>query len=160
MGSPELDGLQQAPRSPELDGRVVTPEVDVDGLKWSGAPTNRQVVGTPQKDISEADGQGAGLGVSDSLVAGQKQQGFESGKGSILPEAVGPDSVGKQLPQTPPQGGHRASSGTGNGFLSPVSPSTASEAGLSPGMGSSLLGRGSWLSPEMAMAGGWKNDEE
>jgi len=165
MGSPELDGLQQAPRSPELDGRAMTPEVGGDGARWSGGPTVKRVVGTPQNDIPEGEGQGvgaAGMNIPDSLMAGQKHQGESGlglGQGSVLPEAVTPEMSEKPLPQTPPVG-HRTSLSTGNGFLSPVSPTTGSEAGMSPGMGSTLSGRGSWLSPEMAMAGGWKNDEE
>lgn len=157
-GSPELDGLQYSPRSPELDGRAVTPE----GARWGAAPAVSPLIGTPvQSPPAEGRGGGeaqghatatTGSSLPEALVAGQTQQREARfmDPASTAPEVASPGAGGK------------GTGAGGNGFLSPVPPSTGRGSGMSTGMVSSLSGRGrgSWLSPEMAMAGGWRNEEE
>ena len=146
--SPNSVGISLTMPSPELDGRPVTPGTPVPEQMLHPGVDGNQVTRTETSD---------GVGEMSTVRYVLETVGLGTGTGAVSHSGAGGGGVG-----------------SGSGVVSPgmVSPLTGSGSGGESrvvselGTGSSegpggMSARGSWrgwMSPEVAMAGGWKDE--
>ena len=175
VGAESLELDSNAVNSPELDGRALTPPLGVvPGYKGDFTPTIRHVLEAGQEAnvrARELNGEQGGSGLLPLICAqGKRESGVVSELGSATPAESGQPS-----PVTSRSGtseGSRPGTGTVTRTSPLVGRSLNASGGLGAGLGMNfspgtpetrMSATGSWkgyMSPEEALAGGWRDDGE